>query len=188
MNTPSKPELNIGSDGKEQGRPIQTTVVGGRPVTEDRRRLGVPRGIEVLIAKASVDQEFRGILLERRAEAADEIGLSLSRSEAATLNAIPRSHMEQIINRTRIPDEHRRVFLGKLAAAMLAVMSLGLGLTNSDEAEATASARKGTRQDEPDDEKQPVKVAPVKRPRPRITGMRSDRPRPRMPKVPEEAR
>ena len=65
-------------------------------------------------------------LLEKRALAATEIGLELSPAEAATLNSVPRSQIEQIIENTIVPDEHRRVFLGKVAAAMLAVLGLGL--------------------------------------------------------------
>ena len=91
---------------------------------------GIPRGIEILVKKASVDPGFREILLEKRAAAAAEIGLELSPAEATTLNSVPQSQIEQIIENTIVPDEHRRVFLGKTAAAMLAVLGLlGLGLS-----------------------------------------------------------
>jgi hypothetical protein len=82
----------------------------------------VPRGIEVLVKKASVDPAFKAILLERRAAAADEIGLQLELSEAAMLAAIPREQLETIIASTHVPEEHRRIFLGRVAAAMLAVV------------------------------------------------------------------
>ena len=46
--------------------------------TNDPWKLGgVPRGIEVLLKKASVDPAFRELLLSRRAEAANAIGLIL---------------------------------------------------------------------------------------------------------------
>jgi hypothetical protein len=105
---------------------VGPTIVGGRPLGNDRPQSGIPRGIEVLVKKASVDPAFRELLLEKRALAASEIGLELSPAEIATLNSVPRSQIEQIIENTTVPDEQRRVFLGKIAAAMLALLGVGL--------------------------------------------------------------
>ncbi len=102
------------------------TIVGGRPSARSQSLKGIPRGIEVLVKKASVDPEFRSVLLEKRAAAAAEIGLELSNTEAAMLNAIPRAQIQKIIENTPVPDEHRRLFLGKIAAAMLAVLGIPL--------------------------------------------------------------
>lgn len=102
------------------------TIVGGRPPRNRNPSSGFPLGIEVLLKKASVDREFRKALVEKRSAAAAEIGLDLSPSEAAVLDTVPRSHIEKIIDRTTIPDEHRRVFLGKVAAAMLALLGIPL--------------------------------------------------------------
>jgi acyl carrier protein len=85
----------------------------------------VPRGIEVLVKKASVDPAFKAILLERRAAAADEIGLHVEPAEAAILAAIPRGQLETIVANTDVPQSHRRAFLGQAAAAMLAVLGVG---------------------------------------------------------------
>jgi hypothetical protein len=79
----------------------------------------IPRGIEVLVKKASVDPAFKILLLDRRAEAADEIGLQLEPTEAMMLATTPREQLETIIANTVVPEEHRRTFLGKAAAAML---------------------------------------------------------------------
>jgi hypothetical protein len=98
--------------------------------TEGHAQQPIPRGIEVLVKKASIDPAFRQALLEKRASAAAEIGLELSAGEAAMLNSVPQSQIEQIIENTTVPDEHRRVFLGKAAGAMLAVIGLGLGLSS----------------------------------------------------------
>ena len=84
----------------------------------------VPRGIEVLVSKASVDPAFKAILLARRAQAADEIGLELDPSETMMLTGVPQPQLEAIIARTSVPQEHRRAFLGKAAAAMLAAVGL----------------------------------------------------------------
>lgn len=105
-------------------RKADPTIVGGRPLAKSRSLQGIPRGIEVLIKKASVDPEFRSVLLEKRADAAAEIELELSAAEAALLNAIPSAQIEKIIENAKVPDEHRRLFLGKVAAAMLAVLGV----------------------------------------------------------------
>ena len=86
----------------------------------------IPQGIEVLVKKASVDAAFRAILLDRRAAAAAEIGLELDPAESMMLQTVPRDQLEAIIARTTVPAAHRRVFLGKTAAAMLAAIGGGL--------------------------------------------------------------
>jgi len=150
--------------GKDVKKETATaTIVGGRPPGSASGGGDIPHGIEVLVKKASVDRAFRQVLLEKRAEAAREIDLPLSSAEVATLNAIPRAQIEQIIEKITVPDEHRRVFLGKMAAAMLAV--LGIGLSGEDSAVGQIIVR-GTR---PDDE----------RPWPAPTGIRPDRPQQR---------
>lgn len=116
-------------DDKQVGLPAEDsvavpTIVGARPPGKAQRSSGFPLGIEVLLKKASVDEEFRKALLEKRSAVAKDIGLDLSRSEAAALDAVPRSQMEQIIERTTIPDEYRRVFLGTIAASMLALLGI----------------------------------------------------------------
>lgn len=121
----SKKKNNVhGGDADRRGG--DPTIVGGRPLARSQMLKGIPRGIEVLIKKASVDPDFRCVLLEKRAEAAAEIELELSATEAAMLNAIPASQIEKIIENAKVPDEHRRVFLGRMAAAMLGVLALPL--------------------------------------------------------------
>ncbi len=102
----------------------------------------IPRGIEVLVKKASVDEEFRGILLEQREGAAGEIGLELADSEKLMLQSIPRAQLEAIIRETKVAPEDRRVFLGKVAAAMLAAVSVGVAGCRRDHGES-AGARPG---------------------------------------------
>jgi acyl carrier protein len=82
----------------------------------------IPKGIEVLVKKASVDPAFKALLLERRAGAAQEIGLELDTAETMMLTAVPAGQLEAIIARTDVPQEHRRAFLGHAAAAMLAAV------------------------------------------------------------------
>ncbi len=88
----------------------------------------IPRGIEVLLKKASVDPEFRQLLLEQRGQAAAAIELDLDPAEEAMLQTIPGEQLEQLIRQTVVPDGQRRVFLGRAAAAMLVVVGAALVL------------------------------------------------------------
>ncbi len=84
----------------------------------------IPRGVEVLVRKASVDPNFKRLLLSDRAEAARDIDLPLDAAEAAMLDAVPAEQLEAIIARTTVPQEHRRAFLGTAAAAMVSAVGL----------------------------------------------------------------
>jgi hypothetical protein len=48
------------------------------------------------------------------------------------LNAIPQEQLAQIVGQTTVPVEQRRVFLGQLAVAMLAVLGGGLAGCESE--------------------------------------------------------
>jgi hypothetical protein len=148
---------------------VEPTIVGGRPVARSQLLKGIPRGIEVLIKKASVDPEFRSVLLEKRANAASEIELELSATEAALLNAIPEAQIRKIIENTSVPDQHRRVFLGKVAAAMLALIGLGLPGCSSETTEPQRMQIKVTL---PDDERY-LRVTGTRPDDPRIPGART---------------
>jgi hypothetical protein len=84
---------NQDSKQKTENAPLSegptTTVVGGRPPSPGQGQVTIPRGIDVLVKKASVDPEFRDKLLTERAEAAIEIDLKLSAAEKAMLNTVP---------------------------------------------------------------------------------------------------
>ncbi len=82
----------------------------------------IPRGIEVLLKKASVDPAFRRLLVEKRAQSAREIDLELSEAEAAMLAGFPRDQLEKIIDNTKVKPEHRSVFLGSVGRIMLATV------------------------------------------------------------------
>ena len=133
---PSPSEPAEGRDGRETFIP---TIVGGRPLGLGTSGRGISSGIEVLIKKAAVDPEFRALLLEKRGQAAAEIGLDLSSAETAMLSSIPRKQIETIIENTTVPDEQRRAFLGKIATLMLA--AIGVGLIGGDAENPWLSAR-----------------------------------------------
>jgi len=125
MNEPkgtSGPQFRADRPAEQEA--VRTTIVGGRPPGSGQSVGAIPRGIEVLVKKASVDDDFKTLLLRKRARAAEAIGLKLDPSEAMMLAAVPRSQLETIIAQTSVPREHRRVFLGRAAVAMLAAIGV----------------------------------------------------------------
>jgi len=151
------------ADRAAEQEAVRTTIVGGRPPGSGQSVGDIPRGIEILVKKAAVDPEFRELLLLKRAEAANEIGLTLDPAEAMMLRAAPAEQLEVVIDRTVVPREHRRVFLGKAAAAMLA--ALGLGQAGCDQPAPT-----GSRPDEP------AVTDGIRPDRPAVTGIEPDMP------------
>jgi len=135
--------------------------VGGRPPGSGRSNVAVPRGIEVLVKKAAVDPQFRELLFEQRGSAAAAIELELDPAESAMLNAIPREQLAQIVGQTIVPTEQRRVFLGRIAAAMVAV--LGAYVTGC------GKAVEGTQPDRPES-------TPTNAPPPSPAGIQPDSP------------
>jgi len=83
---------------------------------------GIPRGIEILVKKAAVDLLFKQVLLDKRSQAAEMIGLALDPTEAAMLDSIPREQLEKIIAGTKVQPGIRNAFLGYTAAVMLAAL------------------------------------------------------------------
>ena len=150
----------------------------------------IPQGIEVLVKKASVDPGFKELLLRDRAAAAQMIGLSLDPAETAMLAAITTDQLEAIIDRTVVPPEHRRVFLGKTAAAMLATLAAGVvlcsGLLSSAGCRARRQQTKENRPDRPEEkggDERPDRPNPTEgegTPGP-TRGIRPDRPEPKQP-------
>jgi hypothetical protein len=84
----------------------------------------IPRGIEVLMKKAAIDDEFRSLLMSDPLAAASEIGLELDRSERLVLTAATPDQLKAVIAKTHVPETHRRFFLGRAAAAMLAALAV----------------------------------------------------------------
>ncbi len=105
---------------------VRTTIVGGRPPGSGTTVGVIPRGVEILIQKAAVDPDFKVLLLEKRAEAAAEIELTLEPGEAAMLNAVSAAQLGAIIDRTKVPEATRRALLGKITAATLATLGVGI--------------------------------------------------------------
>ena len=136
------PGAQVRADRPLEREAVRTTIVGGRPPGSGQSIGPIPRGIEVLVKKASVDPEFRKSLLTDPLDAAGEIGLTLDPAEKMMLGSVPAAQLEAIIARTHVPDRDRRAFLGKVAAVMLATMGLAAPA-------CVETADKGIRPDDP---------------------------------------
>lgn len=114
------------------GDSVKRTIVGGRPPARGGSMAGVPRGIEVLLRKAKVDSSFHDSFLADPVEAAKSIGLGLADSERAILSAVPASTLAAMVERIEVPEEHRSVFRGTAAAAMLSLVAatFAIGCSN----------------------------------------------------------
>jgi hypothetical protein len=112
----------MSQDNREKAA-ARTTIVGGRPPGSGKEAGTVPRGIEILLKKAAVDESFRKILLSDRLNAADAIGLTLNPVEVSMLKAIPEPALEQMVVATKVQPKIRQAFMGYTAAVMLAALT-----------------------------------------------------------------
>ncbi|KPK38479.1 MAG: hypothetical protein AMJ65_12860 [Phycisphaerae bacterium SG8_4] len=110
------------SEQPKEREAVFTTIVGGRPPGSGTRVGEIPRGVEVLVKKASIDPEFRRLLLEKRGEAARQIDLELTDAERNMLSSIPAEQLDKIIANTNVKPEHRAVFLDGVGKLMLAAL------------------------------------------------------------------
>jgi len=164
----------MNNDPKQEREAVKTTIVGGRPPGCGRDNGAIPRGVEVLVKKAAVDPEFRRVLLERRAAAAELIGLELTASEKAMIGVVPERQLENIVAHTEVPDAQRRAFMGAAAAAMVAALGVAAGGCNPTLGirPEDVPATDGIRPDMPEGtEPKPAPAAP-----PAPTGIRPDVP------------
>lgn len=106
------------------------TIVGGRsadnPPPGNSRR-----GIEIVLKKASVDQDFARVLLQSPEEAARLISLDLQDSEKRILLNTPRPTLQAMIRNTTVKRHQLNAFKTMSAALMLAAI-LAIGSTGCD--------------------------------------------------------
>jgi len=159
---------------ENEGEAVRTTIVGGRPSGSGRGTGTIPRGVEVLLKKAAVDAEFRELLCEKRIRAAEAIGLELDAAESAMLTAIPREQLKSVITQTLVPVEQRRVFLGRVAAPMLAL--LGVAVTGCARVESAGSRPWPSGTNEPPAQASPSNSSTNRPVSPVSDGIRPDRP------------
>jgi hypothetical protein len=133
---------------------VRTTIVGGRPPGSGKALDTVPRGMEILLKKAAVDESFRKLLLSDRLNAADAIGLTLNPVEVAMLKAIPASGLERMVAATKVQPKIRHAFMGYAATVMLAALTAASDGMSQD----LAQASRGIQPDAIQDDK-PVMIA-----------------------------
>lgn len=150
---------------------VRTTIVGGRPPGSGKAVGPIPRGIEVLVKKAAVDPAFKQVLLEKRAKAANEIGLKLEPAEVAMINVVPAAQLETIIASSNVTDLTRSAFLGRAAAVMLAALGVTTVTSCSQEAPSCGGIRP-----EPKPEPKPGPDTPTPPDKPATQGIRPDKP------------
>lgn len=109
----------------------RTTIVGGRPPEAGAALPPVPTGIEKLLRLASVDPEFRSILLAQRADAAAAAGVELTANEQAILGAIAVAQLSAMAEQMPPPEPRRRRFLQQAAASAVVALG-GVALTACD--------------------------------------------------------
>jgi hypothetical protein len=121
------------------------TIVGGR--SADNRPAGnSPRGIEILLKKASVDEDFAKVLLESPEEAARLISLDLQDSERRILLNTPRSSLRTMIRHTTVKRQQLSAFKTMSAALMLVAVVAVSSLAGASDCAPTPS--KGMRADD----------------------------------------
>ena len=106
----------------------------------------IPRGIEVLVKKASVDPAFKAVLMADRSKAAGEIGLSLDPSEVALLDLVPAAQLSAIVAATRVDPSKKPAFLGKAAAVMLVALGASAVTSQAQKVAGLGSAPPTTTQ------------------------------------------
>ncbi|MCP4231928.1 MAG: hypothetical protein GY771_17505 [bacterium] len=99
----------------------------------------VPRGIEILVKKDSVDPKFNESLLRDRSGAAGLIGLKLAPNETAMLDGIPETQLNKIIAGTKVSPRARPAFMGYAATAMLAALVGGSAGSAAGEGDVLSS-------------------------------------------------
>jgi hypothetical protein len=137
---------------KSRARPpeqkaVRTTSVGARPPGSGKGLGKIPRGIEVLVKKASVDPDFRALLIECRAQAAKEIDLELTPAEDAMLSSVPAPQLEAIIARTKVSRRNKTALLGGVAVVMLAALGGGTTGIRPDRPEKVESEEAGSEEE-----------------------------------------
>ncbi len=97
------------------------TIVGGRS-RSDRLVGDFPRGIEILLKKASVDSMFKQLLLSNPLTAARSIMLDLKPVEINILTNTSISVLQSMIANTHVAKQHIKTFRTGTIAAIFAVL------------------------------------------------------------------
>lgn len=120
------------SDDKPIDEPSPTIVGPQPPAGGKKRRMNVPRGLERLVAVASLNKEWRAQVLADPLAAAEEAGLKLSDSERAVVCSVPRKALEAMIDSFGKVVGPKQPSLTKSAALSAAIAILAANLCGCD--------------------------------------------------------
>jgi len=98
------------------------------------RQVKVSSGVERLLYLAGMDRAFKARLLERRAAAAEGVGVRLTGAERAMLEAAPEAQLQATIEGLDVSPENleRRAFLRDVAASAIAAAAVGAAGCSDD--------------------------------------------------------
>lgn len=116
----------------EEGQEIVgRTIVGGRPAAHRKRKLRVPIGIEKVLVRAAVDDEFRGKLLSDRAQALAGLGNDLTPTERTVLSTIPNDSLIQMVQNIDLKRHGKKRFMRGVVNAVLVTSAASAALSCS---------------------------------------------------------
>lgn len=148
--------------GKKENPGI--TIVGGQSFRKEETRKSSNTNIEKILIRASLDKEFREILLKDRESAIEKSGVILSPVDDKIIKSIPLSGLKGMIEKFMDQKTSRRNFL-KGAAASAAILT-GAFLLNpsfASDAKSETTPTPGIKQETPssDQEFTPLPDYPV---------------------------
>lgn len=123
------------------------TIVGGRSA-DNQPADESPRGMEILLKKASIDEGFAKVLLEAPEKAARLISLDLQPSEERILVSTPRSTLQVMIRHTRVQRQQLSAFKTMSAALMLAAVVAASSLGTACDSGCSPARTKGITADD----------------------------------------
>lgn len=86
-------------------------------------RKDIPRGLELLIKRASIDGDFRKDLLQKRVGLLEELNINLDETEKSMLACVPEEHLARMIDATEVPSAQRKALSTGSVAAMIALFT-----------------------------------------------------------------
>ncbi len=119
------------------------TIVGGQPDEKrPKRQIDLPVGLEKLLYLAAQDKTVKADLLADRQDTIDRLGIRLRPSEAVTLQSVPNSALEAMIDRIR-PENPKKRKIMRLVAATVTTLAAGTAVISCDEDGRNPTANAG---------------------------------------------
>lgn len=117
--TEKKIRMATGEIPGQQGH----TIVGGRPAGKRDPGVEIPRTLEILVKKASLDPVFLQKLVDERSGLADEHSLPLDTSERYMLDMIPEAQLRTMAAHARVPESQKSMLKTSSIGALVALIA-----------------------------------------------------------------